>query len=83
MTFGVENTGDKTQNARVGRFYLVDENGDRWEGESENGHSYEGFAVAAGTRRRIRWSFKPEKRASGTVFALTDRRGNLLLRDLR
>ena len=83
IMFGIENVGDSTQQPYLGLFYLVDENGDRWQGRSEKGPWYGRLAVAAGTRLRIRFIFSPEKTASGTVFALTDGDGNLLLRGLR
>ena len=83
IMFGIENIGDTTQKPWVGPFYLVDENGDRWGGTSEHISSFVKLAVAAGTRRRIRFTFTPEKTASGTAFTLTDDGGNLLLRGLR
>lgn len=83
FTFGVENKGDARQTVSIGTFYLVDGNGDRWNGQSENGYGNDHLDVAPGMRRRIPWSFKPETAASGSIFTLTDGSANVLLRDLR
>ena len=84
VTFGVENHSTKEQrNLTLGRFYLIDENGEEWSGTTGTRLIRDHIDVPPGTRRRSRWQFKPEGDASGKAFNLTVEGGRLLIRGLR
>lgn len=78
-----ENTGSSPLGYYMGPYRLVDDNGDFWPGRIDANFEFGYETIAPGTRRRIKFTFRPEKEATGTVFALTATRdGKLIARNL-
>jgi hypothetical protein len=74
-TIVVDNTTGEAKSTYVGRYYLIDNNGDRWNGHMDDGNDWANLTIAPGTKRRYRWTFAPESAATGTVFTLTNEDG--------
>ncbi|HYR27810.1 MAG TPA: hypothetical protein VEU30_05060, partial [Thermoanaerobaculia bacterium] len=82
-TIAVENLRDQElAYYEVGRYYLLDENGEHWGGRTADGNASFYISVPARSRVRTRWSFQPGTSPTGTVFTLVGG-SNMTVRGLR
>lgn len=78
-----ENSGSETARADTSNFYLLDDNGDRW--EEAWSHDSHNINLIPGTRVRKTYTFNGKSNASGQEFTLIEegREPNIVLRRIR
>jgi len=69
LTVGLESLSDKVTRFQIIRCYLLDENGDRWDAQTESAGFLEGIQMIPGTRVRSKYLFLAKDSTNGTRFS--------------